>query len=204
MFLSVSDDLLRHMVTHTREKRFTCSICSKKFTRANYLNEHMNTHTGATPFECSECGAAFSLTSKLCVHKKKHRRELAETQVRETQSETVETQSVFSQDNQTGSPKQNINTITLLHDPENQSNFDVMLSNTSVLIQKTETGLRIVNQTNGEIESDTAVLGNENVSVPVVTEGSWPGEECVELVIGHNISGEDLQKLIDSKIINLN
>ena len=217
LYLFVSDDLLRHMVKHTGEKRFTCSVCSKRFTRAHYLNEHMNTHTGKTPYKCSQCDAAFSLATKLYCHKRKHRRELAQKLVRETQSEGVIIQSI-PQDNQsvshieiqnveqTGSPKHINNTITLLHDPENQSDFVESVRQNPILIQQTENGLKIIDQSDSGIPTGTALLEKQrNVSVSHVNEGLWSGEEqCVELVIGQDISEEDLKNLITSRVISLN
>ena len=43
----------RHMVTHTGEKNFQCSLCLKKFTQNGNLKTHINlVHSNITRFEC--------------------------------------------------------------------------------------------------------------------------------------------------------
>lgn len=37
------------MRTHTREKKFTCLLCSKRFTRSDHLSKHQKTHAEAGP-----------------------------------------------------------------------------------------------------------------------------------------------------------
>jgi len=41
---SRSDELQRHMRTHTGDKRFVCATCSKRFMRSDHLNKHQRTH----------------------------------------------------------------------------------------------------------------------------------------------------------------
>jgi len=41
---SRSDELQRHMRTHTGDKRFVCPTCSKRFMRSDHLNKHQRTH----------------------------------------------------------------------------------------------------------------------------------------------------------------
>uniref|UniRef100_A0A8D0DA42 Transcription factor Sp8 n=1 Tax=Sander lucioperca TaxID=283035 RepID=A0A8D0DA42_SANLU len=48
-----SDELQRHLRTHTGEKRFECSICHKRFMRSDHLSKHARTHSA----EGSEDGA---------------------------------------------------------------------------------------------------------------------------------------------------
>merc|ERR1711997_1084983 len=40
-----SDELQRHLRTHTGEKRFACPICNKRFMRSDHLSKHVKTHS---------------------------------------------------------------------------------------------------------------------------------------------------------------
>ena len=40
--------------------RFTCSLCSSRFTRKENLRGHERTHFGSRPYQCSKCGKAFT------------------------------------------------------------------------------------------------------------------------------------------------
>ncbi|XP_015426269.1 PREDICTED: transcription factor Sp6 [Myotis davidii] len=42
-----SDELQRHLQTHTGTKKFPCAVCSRVFMRSDHLAKHMKTHEGA-------------------------------------------------------------------------------------------------------------------------------------------------------------
>ncbi|XP_077569241.1 uncharacterized protein LOC144194213 [Stigmatopora nigra] len=69
---SQKSTLMRQKRNHTAEKRFTCSVCSKKFSLKTDLVRHMRIHTGEKPFHCPTCGKTFcqkvSLITHLSIH----------------------------------------------------------------------------------------------------------------------------------------
>ena len=40
-----SDELQRHLRTHSGEKRFACPVCGKRFMRSDHLAKHVKVHT---------------------------------------------------------------------------------------------------------------------------------------------------------------
>ncbi|XP_034245276.1 zinc finger protein 2 homolog [Thrips palmi] len=62
-----------HELTHTGEKKYNCSDCSRSFTHKHSLIGHIREqHTGEVNFTCDVCGRGFVHRSTFNIHKKTH------------------------------------------------------------------------------------------------------------------------------------
>lgn len=64
--------LQNHERTHTGEKPYFCKICEKRFTRDHHLKTHMRLHTGEKPYNCSHCDKQFVQVANLRRHLRVH------------------------------------------------------------------------------------------------------------------------------------
>lgn len=64
----------RHLLVHSGEKQFVCSICDKTFSLGFNLRTHQRIHNGDKPYSCDYpgCFKKFSQSSNLAAHKKIH------------------------------------------------------------------------------------------------------------------------------------
>ncbi|EDO46748.1 predicted protein, partial [Nematostella vectensis] len=69
-----SSALAKHKLTHSDERRYVCSICSKGFKRQDHLNGHMVTHRDKKPYECSyaDCDKSYCDMRSLRRHLENH------------------------------------------------------------------------------------------------------------------------------------
>ncbi|XP_026760407.2 zinc finger protein 595-like [Galleria mellonella] len=57
-----------HLKTHSDEKEYKCTICSKQFSVLMSLQGHMRVHTNERPFECDYCKKKFKLRGAVVRH----------------------------------------------------------------------------------------------------------------------------------------
>ncbi|KAL5969535.1 hypothetical protein TSMEX_002733 [Taenia solium] len=56
----------------TRRGPYSCSVCTKVFTRPTDLRRHERVHSHERPFSCEVCGARFSQSGSLRIHRRIH------------------------------------------------------------------------------------------------------------------------------------
>ena len=65
--LRTKRNLVHHLETHTKERKFECFECKKCFKTKNNLRQHMSCH-GPPKYECEVCGNKFSFNQGLLNH----------------------------------------------------------------------------------------------------------------------------------------
>lgn len=64
--------LMRHLPTHTDERKFRCNTCGKAFRQMSTLSQHRAIHSTDRPYVCEICRKTFNRVSTLISHRKTH------------------------------------------------------------------------------------------------------------------------------------
>uniref|UniRef100_A0A3Q4GX72 C2H2-type domain-containing protein n=1 Tax=Neolamprologus brichardi TaxID=32507 RepID=A0A3Q4GX72_NEOBR len=76
MAAALCPDGVAHMWhSETRERRYKCPICGKRFYQIGHLKKHQFSHTDEKPFTCQECGKNYTSAESFKAHQMSHRGE---------------------------------------------------------------------------------------------------------------------------------
>lgn len=64
--------LVRHELSHSKDKPFKCKVCDRTFAQACQLKSHLRVHTGEKPFQCQFCNRGFNHNVSLKNHIRCH------------------------------------------------------------------------------------------------------------------------------------
>ncbi len=66
--------LVRHLASHSEEKKFACAECDSRFAHRSTLAQHAGAvhRPHLRPYACPECGRTFARSSVLHAHRKTH------------------------------------------------------------------------------------------------------------------------------------
>ncbi|XP_019870665.1 protein suppressor of hairy wing-like isoform X2 [Aethina tumida] len=64
--------LMRHLPTHTDERKYQCNVCGKAFRQMSTLSQHKAIHSVERPYVCEVCSKTFNRVSTLISHRKTH------------------------------------------------------------------------------------------------------------------------------------
>ncbi|XP_057670679.1 zinc finger protein 836-like [Diorhabda carinulata] len=64
--------LMRHLPTHTDERKYKCVTCGKAFRQMSTLSQHRAIHSTERPYICEVCKKTFNRVSTLISHRKTH------------------------------------------------------------------------------------------------------------------------------------
>lgn len=66
------NNLRKHLIVHTDERPFKCTICDKSYKYAETLASHNLFHEDSKPYQCKSCDKNFRTSSTLSKHTKIH------------------------------------------------------------------------------------------------------------------------------------
>ena len=65
-------NIKNHMLIHSGERPFACSLCPKRFRQQANLKKHIDVHTGERKFSCPICHQKFRQSSHVHTHMQVH------------------------------------------------------------------------------------------------------------------------------------